>query len=176
MAIMKPVGMLTLFILCFLGSAQAQDKDTSKNKYRVWVNLFEEPYEVQGTLYQLNDSSLLVSHYKTFTEFIIDNNPTIELRVNNIDQIGARKKNRMFKAILLGGASGFVAGSLIGFSRGDDEDLTAEQKAIRGGITLGIPGALVGMLIGSVKVVIPIEGSLSNYRKQHAKLQQYSTH
>jgi hypothetical protein len=173
---MKRAYIFTLFILFQVSLARAQDEGINTNKYRVWINMLEEPYEVQGTLYKLNDSSLVVSHYKTFTEFIIYNNPTIELQIKNIDQIGIRKKNRVLKGILIGGVSGFAAGSLIGLSRGDDEDLTAEQKAIRGGITLGIPGALVGMLIGSVKIVIPIETNIGSYKTQRNKLQQYSTH
>ena len=60
-------------------------------------------------------------------------------------------------------------------ARGDDAENSAGQKAVIGGVSLAIPGALVGMLVGAVKVVIPIEGSLIKYKDQRQKLQKYST-
>ena len=153
----------------------AQDLDMEPNKYRVWVTLIEKPFEVQGTLDELNDTTMVVSNYKTFEEFIINNNPTIELRINNIDLIEARKKNRLTKGVVLGAVSGFVVGGIIGLARGSDEDFTAGEKAMRGGVTLAIPGALIGLLVGSIKVSFPIEGSIINYNNQRKKLQKYST-
>ena len=66
-------------------------------------------------------------------------------------------------------------GGLIGLTRGDDAEQTAGQKAMVGGISLAIPGALVGLLVGAVKVVIPIEGNFSKYKERRRELQKYST-
>lgn len=172
---MKFISVATLLILSNLISGQAQDLGKDYNKYKVWVTLTDEPFEVNGILYELKDSTLLLSNYKTYAKFIVDNNPTIELNIDKIELIETRKRNRLAKGIIIGTASGFVIGGLIGLARGDDEDNSAGEKAIKGGVSLAIPGALIGLLVGSVKVSFPIEGSLSKYKSHNKKLQKYST-
>ena len=172
---MKLFSVAMLFILCCLNYTQAQDLGKENNKYRVWITLVDEPFEVDGILYELKDSSLLMSNYKTYDNFIIDNNPTIELKISNIELIEARKRNRLGMGILIGAVSGFTVGSLIGLTRGNDAEYTSGQKALIGGASLAIPGALVGLLVGSVKVVIPLEGSFLKYKEQRQKLQHYSS-
>jgi hypothetical protein len=172
---MKLFSVAILLILCSLNYTQAQDFGKKDNKYKVWITLPDKPYEVNGTLYELRDSTLLVSHYKTFSEFITDDSPTIELNINSIDLIEARKRNRIGMGIVIGAASGFVAGGLIGLTRGADVEQTAGQKAVIGGLSLAAAGGLVGLLVGSVKVVIPIEGNSIKYKDQRQKLQKYST-
>ena len=173
--IMKLFSVAVLFIIFSFSNTQAQDFGKKSNKYRVWITLADEPFEVDGILYELKDSSLLVSNYKTYSDFIIDNNPTLELKISNIELIETRKRNRVGKGIIIGAVSGFAVGGLIGLARGDDAENSAGQKAVIGGVSLAIPGALVGMLVGAVKVVIPIEGSLIKYKDQRQKLQKYST-
>lgn len=172
---MKVFSVAIFFILCSFSIALAQDYNKKHNKYKVWISLPDKPYEVNGTLYELKDSSLLVSNYKTYSDFIIHNNPTIELYINNIDLIETRKRNRIGMGILIGAVSGFVAGGLIGLTRGDDAEQTTGQKAVIGGLSLAAAGGLVGLLVGSVKVVIPIEGNFIKYKDQRLKLQKYST-
>lgn len=172
---MKFISAVTLFILCCINSGHSQDLGKDYNKYKVWVTLTDEPFEVNGILYELKDSTLLLSNYKTYDKFIVDNNPTIELHIDKIDLIEARKRNRLSKSIIIGTASGFAIGGLIGLAKGDDADNSAGEKAIKGGVSLAIPGALIGLLVGSVKVSFPIEGSLTNYKSHNKKLQKYST-
>ena len=172
---MKVFCVALFFILCCLNHTQAQDFGKESNKYKVWITLIDEPFNVNGILYELKDSSLLVSNYKTYSDFIIDNNPTIELNISNIELIETRKRNRVGKGILIGAVSGFAVGGLIGLTRGDDAEQTAGQKAVIGGLSLAAAGGLVGLLVGSVKVVIPIEGNFIKYKDQRQKLQKYST-
>ena len=172
---MKLFSVIVLFILCCLNYTQAQDLGKKNNKYRVWITLVDEPFEVDGILYELKDSSLLMSNYKTYKDFIVDNNPIIELKISNIELIEARKRNRLGMGILIGAVSGFTVGGLIGLTRGNDAEYTTGQKALIGGASLAIPGALVGLLVGSVKVVIPLEGSFLKYKEQRQKLQHYSS-
>ena len=173
---MKLIGVCTLIVLCCLSNVKAQEIDKKNNKYKVWLSLIDKPYEVNGVLYELKDSTILLSNYKTYSEFIIDNNPTIELGISNIDLIEVRKKNRLAKGIVLGAVSGFAVGSLIGLARGDDAESSGGEKAVKGGLSLAIPGALVGMLIGSVKISFPIEGSLLNFKSHKKELLKYSTY
>ena len=172
---MKLLNVLILLVLFCFSAAEAQEFDKKDNKYKVWITLIDKPFEVNGVLYKLKDSTLLISNYKTFSEFIVDNSPTIELNVNNIDLIEARKRKRLGTGIILGAVSGFAVGSIIGLARGDDAESSAAEKAMIGGVSLAIPGALVGMLVGSVKISIPIEGSLLNFKNKKKELLKYSS-
>ena len=172
---MKHLSAITLLLLCCLNVTQAQDYGKKSNKYKTWITLTEEPFEVNGILYELRDSTLLMSNYKTYAEFIVDESPTIELNIGNIELIETRKRSRLGTGILIGTASGFALGGLIGLARGDDSDSSAGEKAIKGGISLAIPGALIGMLVGSIKVSFPIDGSLANYKNKKKELRKYST-
>ena len=172
---MKLITVFTLFLLCCLSTAEAQEFSKKDNKYKVWITLIDKPYEVNGVLYELKDSTLLISNYKTFSEFIVENSPTIELDISNIDLIEARKRKRLGIGIIIGAASGFAVGSIIGLARGDDAESSAGEKAMIGGVSLAIPGASVGMLVGSVKISIPIEGSLLNFKNNKKDLLKYSS-
>ena len=42
---------------------------------------------------------------------------------------------------------------------------TAGEKAVIGGVTLGAIGGVLGLIIGSVKIKIPINGSMDMYHR-----------
>jgi hypothetical protein len=172
---MKITSIVTFLLLCSLYTAEAQSSDKKTDYYRVWISLLNEPFYVQGTLYQLKDSSLFVSDYVMPIEYAEYDNPIREVMVSNIDIIELRKKNRVGKITILGAVGGFAIGSIFGLAKGSDANYSAGQKALLGGISLAIPGALVGMLVGSVKIVIPVEGKLFNYKIHKQQLQTYST-
>ena len=56
---------------------------------------------------------------------------------------------------------------------------TAGEKALMGGVTVGVIGAVTGLIIGSLKVTIPINGSMDKYHRNMKKLDRskitYST-
>lgn len=145
------------------------DKDTlPKNQiYKTWVSLNRNPFKVSGYLSEISDSSILVSS---------DIHGVLNLQINDIDTIRARKKYSMRNGALIGVLVGVLTGAAVGYSYGDDEDAffsrTAELKAI-GGAVLGIlPGALIGGGLGSIKIVIPINGSMNNYNKYKHELKK----
>jgi hypothetical protein len=172
---MKIISIVTFLLLCSLYHAEAQSSNKKTDNYRVWISLLNEPYHVQGTLYRLKETSLFVSDYVMPIEYADYDNPIREVMVSNIDLIEVRKKNRVGKIAIIGAVGGFAIGSIIGLAKGGDSNYSVEQKALLGGISLAIPGALVGMLVGSVKIVIPVEGKLFNYKKHKQQLQTYST-
>jgi len=55
------------------------------------------------------------------------------------------------------------------------EPLTAWEKAGSIGLVFGATGALLGRLMGSIKVRIPINGSFENFDNNRNKLERYST-
>ena len=95
--------------------------------------------------------------------------------IENIQTIAARKRNAVQKASLIGMGAGILIGAVIGFASGDDEkepyppagsdpfglaslsvalsnsfSMTAGEKAVMNGAGLGLAGAIIGGIIGTV--------------------------
>ena len=170
--------------LCCLNTVNAQDTIHKNKIYRTWISLNSEPFKTKGFLYDLKDSSILVTSSIAIQDYSVDRSGIVQLHINNIESIRTRRKNRVGKGVLIGAISGFAVGGLIGLISGDDPPCdshsliciryTAGEKAILAGIPLSIGGAGIGALIGSVKVVIPINGSINNYNKKKDKLRGYT--
>jgi len=143
---------------------------------------------VKGWFYKMEDDRvvLLPSKNKNFKAV----NDNINLGVDQIRTISFRKKNSVLKGTLLGLGIGAVAGIIIGFASGDDKKepyydynqdpygignffvsinnaftMTAGEKALAGGIGLGVSGAIIGTIIGAVaKKKFIIGGKKEVYR------------
>ena len=69
---------------------------------------------------------------------MLDSKGVLEFNITNTNLIKTRRKANIGIGILIGSITGFSAGWLIGFSKGDDSGgffrFTAEEKGIFGGI------------------------------------------
>jgi hypothetical protein len=135
---------------------------------------------------QVNKKALLLNlKNRTF----INNGFAAE--VSQISSISLQKKNAGLKGTLIGFGAGVFIGVVGGFISGDDPimpcspndffclgaalnnafALTAEEKALVGGIRLGLTGALTGFIIGKlVKKKFIIGGKKEVYRDLQAEL------
>ena len=178
------VPVIVLIVLCCLNSLNAQDTIQMIKIYRTWVSLNREPFKIKGVLYEIKDSSILVSSSVVIQDYSTNRFKIVKLNINNIETIKTRRKNSIGKGVLIGAVSGFVVGGLIGLIDGDDPPcptdswfcmrFTAEEKALMAGVPLAVGGAVIGALIGSIKVKIPINGSINNYNRNKNKLKKYS--
>ena len=178
------VTVIALIVLCSLNSLYAQDTIQKIKIHRTWISLKSEPFKIKGVLYEIKDSSILVSRSVVIQDYSTDRFEIAKLNIKNIETIKTRRKNSIGNGVLIGVVSGFVVGGLMGLIDGDDPPctpgswfcwrITAGQKALMMGVPLAVCGAGIGALIGSVKVVIPINGSISNYNRNKNKLRKYS--
>ncbi len=156
---------------------KAQDKPEQVKPMRSWIHMIgNQPnsYNKLGpvSLIEIKDSSIVIS--KNFGA------PELEIPVFDLGIIKTRKKNSLIKGMLIGTASGFVAGSLTGLIAGDDPEniflpFTAEEKALRYGTYLGLAGIGIGAVYGSVvKISIPVHGNMDLYNQNKYKLMKYS--
>ena len=176
---MKLINVIVLIALCCLNSLNAQDTIHKNKIYRTWVSLNREPFRFKGVLYEVNDSSILVSRSIVIKKNTIDRSEMANFNFSNIETIRTRKNNNIGKGILIGALSGFVTGGAIGLISGADPPdsyfrFTAGENAILSGIVLGIIGADIGGVIGSLKIKIPINGSINNFNSNKNKLRGYS--
>jgi hypothetical protein len=144
---------------------------------------------IKGWFYKMNDQQVvLLSSGKR--NFKAGDNDNINIGVDQIRSISLRKKNSVLKGALLGMGIGATVGIIAGLASGDDEKqpyydsnqdpfglgnvfvslnnafaMTAGEKALAGGIGLGVSGAIIGTIIGAVaKKKFIIGGKKEVYR------------
>lgn len=178
---------IVLFPLFFFGiliqqnAAQKPDSaqstlNTKKVKYQVWVYP-KGNATFSGSLYQTGDSSIVVAATK---KHIYAKTTSLEIfPVNQINELKARKRGQVGKGALIGVGSGIVLGALVGrlsYRPCDNCFLDfGPEFSTMGGAILGIPvGALVGIVVGSVRSSYPISGKQSNYATQREQLKLIS--
>ncbi len=180
---MKFINVIVLIVLCSLNSLNAQDtiqniKIQPKCIYATWISLNNEPFKINGVLYEIKDSSILVSSTIFFKDY--SKGRMVNLHINNIETIKIRRIDRAGKGVLIGAITGFAVGGSIGIISGDDPPtqhllrFSAGQKALMYGCPLAFGGAVIGGLIGSIKIKIPINGSVNNYNRNKNQLIEYS--
>jgi hypothetical protein len=176
---------LAFFLIPCLLSAQ---EDSSKlptginekgfKIFKTWISLKNEPNILEGALYEIKDSSILVSNSILKDDYINGEFELSKIDFNNIDLVKIRRKNSMLFGALIGAATGFGAGGLIGLISGDDPpgffSFSAGEKALLLGFSLAVGGAGIGTLDASLKIKIPINGSIQTFNKNKERLKKYS--
>jgi len=181
---MKVITVIVLTTLCCLNSLSAQDTVLKHRIYRAWLSLNSTPFKTKGVLYEVGDSSIIISSALVMKDYSAGSFQMAGFHINNIESIRIRRKNNIGKGILIGAMAGMAAGGLIGLISGDDPPcpqgsfvcfrFTAGEKALIAGIPLAACGVGVGAAIGSIKVRIPINGNIDNYNKSKSRLKEYS--
>ena len=148
----------------------SQSKDQIKtNNYKAWVTSMHK-YVMPCYLYSIEDS--LMGFYT------IEKNKTMNFKIKDISTVKFRKEGNITKWCLYGALTGFIAGTIIGFTGEGGLAGRDFHTAFKDGMTIYVPyftlySAVIGGLIASVKIEIPIYGSQDNYNAQKAKLEKY---
>jgi hypothetical protein len=153
---------LTALVVIFLSMnfVYTQEKVKKVKKFKTWVSL-NDGFEIYGILYQLKDSSITVTNTKM--------EKSKDIYIKNIQEIKIRRKNSIGRGAVIGGASGLVAGSLIGLAKGGEG-----FETIGYGINLTVIGTGIGILTGTIKKKFDINGNLDNYTKNKEELRKYA--
>ena len=139
--------------------------------HRVWIKSLSEPRSIRGILYDVKDSSILVSSSTNINKYKSENIKTIRIPVYSIERIKIRRINNIGRGAGYGIAVGFSIGMTIGLVADDDIGYSALA-----GAAFAIPGAFFGMLFNSKKDVYDINGELSAFTKHKRKLELCSIH
>ena len=178
---MKTLKIIVLFVLCSTNILEAQNTAIDPITYKTWVSVQSYPFKTTGILYQVNDSSILVSNSYVLKNYSFEKFKTEQINISNIESIFVRNSNREILAPLIGFGIGFGFGAMLGYSSGDTQCTslfciapTAKQKATISGAFLGTVGCLIGLSVGLMKIEIPINGKMDNYNKYKNTLREYS--
>jgi hypothetical protein len=155
-------------LICSFSSVRGQ----KVKAYKAWVTLNDET-KVRGILYAASEDGLIV-----LDKDLADSLVTVD--ATTIVMIKVRKKGNVGKGVLIGTAGGAALGAILGLAGGGDEDdcyiwcFTAEEYALMGAVTLALPGAGVGALIGSSRKKFGINQNLDTYGYHLPELQGYA--
>jgi hypothetical protein len=148
--------------------------------------------KIKGWLYACNDSQVvLVRSLKDLSTPEFETS-IIRIPIEQINQVSLRKKNSILNGALIGFGAGVLTGVIIGFASGDDQKMpvdnvdpisgmfgslynaftmTAGEKALYGGMAMGVAGTITGIIIGSVaKKKFIIGGKKQTYRDLQSEL------
>jgi len=171
---MKKKMFVFLMIALVASGLSAQEAPEKTKIYRTWISLSKEPYKIRGVLYQVNDSSILVSNSFKIQDYSLGRYATVELNIEHIMKIDLRDKNSVRNGALVGAVAGLAFGGIVGYAEGGSYFFSATETALIVGVPFSIVGAGLGAFIGSSKVVIPINGSLRTFNRNKNKLREYS--
>ena len=139
-------------------------------------------FHSKGFLYQVNDSSIMLSNSSSVENYTLGNfNFSVsEIDVIDIQMIHIKVKKRTKNGALIGAVSGMVVGLVWGLAENSSSssyyvDIGEDWWSPAGGAIIGgAVGAVGGALIGSIGINIPLNGSMDNYKQNKAKLAKYS--
>ncbi len=164
----KKIVVLIMISLTVTG-LYAQDASTRPKIYRTWIYL-NSGFEINGSLYQVNDSSIVVSSSFRVQDYL-DNRyemfelPVFELPIDQIETIKIRRNKSVETGLWFGAITGFTV-----FAIGSER----REYILIFGIPGAFAGAALGALVGSFKTKISIDGSIDNFNENKEWLKKYS--
>jgi len=167
-------------ILCFQLQAQT-DSIVVRKTYSTWIYPVEKSRIKQGALFEVKDSSLLISEKYKKKNFENGKFNVIKVNASSIDIIKLRKKGNVGIGALTGGAAGIVCSIITGLiinsnyyaAEGDPEGGQEFITTLTSIMLVGI-GTGIGIGIGSHKKNILINGRQIQFDDNRSKLTTYS--
>ena len=160
-----PLTVVLLVLICAF-HLNAQDGPKREVSHKAWVFLTDGT-KMTGVLYSANEEGILLR----------GDNLNDPIAPTSITAIKIRRKGKVGKGALYGAAGGAVVGFTIGILSGDDDpgwfSSTKEEKAGIGALFLTPIGAVIGGLVGTKRITIPIDGSTETYKAQLPAIQRY---
>ena len=162
-------------VFCCIQTSFAQENMNQKIRiYDTWISLKSTPGSVRGVLYQIEDSSILVSQSKPFQDSPAHNDDPLKIYVNDINVLKARRQKSIIRGAVIGSISGFAIGTIATAIGVRGNGIFTAGTALYVGIYAGGIGFGAGALAGLIKDRIPIKGSFENLNLYRGTLQDYS--
>jgi hypothetical protein len=172
-------GFLTLIITLYATQIYSQIDTSLSSKYKCKIDLINSTDFINGEIYMTSDSFLVIKN-KAFNEKPSSKEQLkyVNVPVTDIDFIKVNKKNSGGNGFIAGALIGTLAGTLIGlFSKDDSGGIVSVSSGEKTLMYAGVgfaAGGLIGLAIGSAKIVIPINGKKENYDSKRKEILQYS--
>jgi hypothetical protein len=165
-----------LIIYGFHNSVEAQSPlPVETNPVKSTITLNTGSGNMRGALFLLKDSSILMSNSLVKEDYIKGNYVVAELYIDDINLISAERLVGPGGGALLGAVVGMGVGALAGRIGAGPPPYEGFGNLSKISYWLFIPagaavGAVTGAMICSIKIKIPINGSMENYNRKKKKL------
>lgn len=180
---MKRYSWILPVALLFFCSLNAQElKKNNPRLYEVWISLNSDQERLNGLLYEIGDSSIIITDIFSSENILSGVHQTTVADYRNVNRIKIHRVKNVQRGMLLGGATGPITGIAFALSSLEEViDFSGLEEAIATSFILGISGAMmtgiglgVGALIGIQKDRMAIRGSYQNFNTFKNTLAQYS--
>jgi hypothetical protein len=166
-----------MIFLFTLAAGRAQSTFTPPSKlYKTWVTLKGEHHQVKGVLYEVKDSSILVSNSIDKSDYLRGTYQVVKLDADKIISLKLRNSHAIGTGVLIGGISGALTGLVIGLTA----TYTVDNDKAKAGFTaagtvvstifMGACGAMVGALFGTIRTNAAIHGRQDRFEKAKNKM------
>ena len=168
--------LLATCLLTFHADVMGQARVQKIKVYNAIITTVFQGQNYKGPLLEVKESSLT----------ILSKGGLVSIPSNSIKHIKFKRKGAVGRGALAGGLMGFGLGLIIGFASGDTEcpqggswfctEITAEEKALGGGLMLGAVGSVAGMIVGASSHTpkITINGDQSIFLAKKEDIRKYA--
>jgi uncharacterized protein (TIGR02145 family) len=174
---MKTLLLIAVIFLYAIHSSMAQTNIINPKKiYRTWIETLQGYNKIKGALFEIKDSSLMVSNSFDKRDYYRGNYNVSKVDVQMMDVVKIRRVGSGNRATVIGTISGFAAGVLIGslVTRGSGGgSFNPGGTMLFAAWCTGL-GAIIGAVAGSVKIKIPIDGSQKKFDRYKSKMNEYA--
>ncbi|MEI7726547.1 MAG: hypothetical protein WCK09_15665, partial [Bacteroidota bacterium] len=174
---MKKIWLISILVLSNLAVIHAQSTLPGPKKlYRTWVTVQRDAKKVKGALYEVRDSSIVLSGSYEKTDYFKGKYNLTKLDVKDIQAISVRRNNAVGRGILFGSLSGIVLGGLVGLTATTPGGNDKQEGAAKGvssivlSIMTGTIGAVIGAAISPIRTKVNVNGSQQQFEKNMNKL------
>lgn len=172
-------GMLKRLLICFfilfscLDLLPQEGPQHNRKIYDTWISLRNEPGRTRGVLYEVRDSSVILSDSRFRYDYLAGNFNLREINYLDINRLQLRRKNSQVSGALIGSAiAGVIAVKIINdnfkYPNISREEMSAYYLFFGAPITL--VGLGVGTAIGLIPIRIPIHGDYQRFHPQRRRL------
>ena len=162
--------LLTSF-LCINIHAQVNSKKKIKI-YETFVYSDNTPNKLKGVLYEIKDSSIIVSNSKLKKDYSTGNFKLAEISFNNINLVKTRRINNAKRGVWKGAVGGL--GIVIGMAGVAAPGSPLGEAAVLFSAPIIAAGAVIGALVATHLNKIPVNRSIENFNRNRHRLQKYS--
>lgn len=155
--------LFTALLIPEAARAQTDGQIPDHIKYRAWVVTLDGEYTTTTRfLTHVRDSLIILANE--------EQSESTQFYYYNIDHLSLRRKGKPGRGILIGALGGFVTGFVLGYAEADScSGFPCFSPTGIGALTGGlgaIPGGLIGAVVGSGRINIPINGKTKNQRQE----------
>ncbi len=171
---MKKIAFSVLVLSCFFYLSKAQDSTNYRPKiYRCWISCNDQSGSMAGVLYEIKDSSVLVSNSIYRRDYLSGNIDLSTYNYSGIKRLGIRRNFSIETGAVIGTVVGVA--STIGIVRMavGDEKVPLGFYILYGALPVSF-GAGIGAMLGTLRITVPINGSYEKFKANERRMERYS--